>query len=265
MRDAHRKRLQRDASRQRPPAPPNRQSFFSPVVRRVLVSMTVFLLAAPVIFAANGPNSSPNHNARAASVASTILPPTQKSGRAPPAARKLSTFGCPSTCEGFTCDYWVDGGGGYSCASLESEHGCDCVGCACAGESPVPSVAPTATTLPTSSHAPTPAPSSPRPTPAPTVCVDTAEGATNSAGSGCSDYDAYPGRCGLFDDRDFSSANMCCECGGGLKANAPTSSPTVSLRPTPAPTICVNTDDGDTDPYGPQLIVISDETVVLLN
>ena len=153
MRDVHRKRLHRDASRQRPPAPPNRKSFLSPVERRVLVSMAVFLLAAPVIFAANGPNSPPNHNARAASVASTILPPTptQKSGRAPPAARKLSTFGCPSTCEGFTCGYWVDGGGGYSCASLESEHGFNCVGCACAGESPVPSAAPTATTLPTSS------------------------------------------------------------------------------------------------------------------
>ena len=44
-----------------------------------------------------------------------------------------------------------------------------------------------------------------------------------------------PDRRGMFDDSDFSSGVMCCECGGGLKAPAPTSFPTVSVRPTPAP------------------------------
>ena len=46
--------------------------------------------------------------------------------------------------------------------------------------------------------------------------------------------------CGYFDDADFDSNSMCCECGGGT---SPTPSPSVTSVPTvkPAPTAGVTT------------------------
>ena len=39
---------------------------------------------------------------------------------------------CESTCDGYSCDYWVElSGSDYTCSLLESENGCDCGGCAC--------------------------------------------------------------------------------------------------------------------------------------
>merc|ERR1712086_667833 len=46
-------------------------------------------------------------------------------------------------------------------------------------------------------------------------CGDTDSGATNTWGSACADYTAYPSLCGQYDDDDFKSHEMCCACGGG--------------------------------------------------
>jgi len=71
-------------------------------------------------------------------------------------------------------------------------------------------------------------------------CVDTNNGATDSTyGYDCALYEYYPSYCGLVDDDDFSSLEMCCDCGGGVSPTpAPTISlvPTISLAPTYTPT-----------------------------
>merc|ERR1712086_1111882 len=54
-------------------------------------------------------------------------------------------------------------------------------------------------------------------------CGDTDNGATNTWGSTCATYTAYPSYCGQYDDDDFKSHEMCCACGGGM--NEPTSMP----------------------------------------
>jgi len=43
-------------------------------------------------------------------------------------------------------------------------------------------------------------------------CVDTDYGATDSYGDGCYWYANSPWDCGLYDDDDFSSMDMCCGC-----------------------------------------------------
>ena len=49
------------------------------------------------------------------------------------------------------------------------------------------------------------------------VCEDAGD-ATDSWGDGCADYTFYPSYCGLYDDDDFNSFEMCCACGGGSTA-----------------------------------------------
>lgn len=45
-------------------------------------------------------------------------------------------------------------------------------------------------------------------------CTDTADGATDTYHDGCEWYDATPQDCGLYDDDDFVSNEVCCACGG---------------------------------------------------
>ncbi|KAH8075748.1 serine-type endopeptidase [Aureococcus anophagefferens] len=45
--------------------------------------------------------------------------------------------------------------------------------------------------------------------------LDTDYGATDQDGDGCAAYQGNPSWCGLFDDDDFSSNDMCFACGGG--------------------------------------------------
>lgn len=47
---------------------------------------------------------------------------------------------CPETCNGFTCDFWLDetvwdDGWAISCEENEYIYGCDCDGCECGGSS----------------------------------------------------------------------------------------------------------------------------------
>ena len=52
----------------------------------------------------------------------------------------------------------------------------------------------------------------------PTLCINTDNGATDSALSPntCDAYEAYASSvCGGYDDADFSANDMCCACGGG--------------------------------------------------
>ena len=47
-------------------------------------------------------------------------------------------------------------------------------------------------------------------------CFDTNfNGEADSYGDPCSDYYGHTGWCGLYDDDDFVSAEMCCACNGG--------------------------------------------------
>ena len=47
-----------------------------------------------------------------------------------------------------------------------------------------------------------------------TECKNTDNGATDVDGHGCSIY--REPLCGLYDDDDFESKEMCCVCGGGV-------------------------------------------------
>ena len=49
-------------------------------------------------------------------------------------------------------------------------------------------------------------------------CKNTDNGATDVNGDGCSEY-IGSGECGLYNDGDFDSTQMCCVCGGGLPGN----------------------------------------------
>ena len=44
------------------------------------------------------------------------------------------------------------------------------------------------------------------------ACSDTDKGALDSFGDGCTWYSTHPDGCGLYDDDDFSSIQMCCAC-----------------------------------------------------
>jgi len=60
-------------------------------------------------------------------------------------------------------------------------------------------------------------------------CMSTDDGATDSYGDGCTVYDDYPGFCNGYDDDDFTSAFMCCACGGGAMVDAlPPASPAMN-------------------------------------
>ena len=65
-------------------------------------------------------------------------------------------------------------------------------------------------------------------------CVNTDNGAMNWYNEDCSDFEANPSWCGLWDGNGFSSESMCCICGGGETAQE---------EPSTAET-CVNTDNG---------------------
>ena len=45
-------------------------------------------------------------------------------------------------------------------------------------------------------------------------CADTDNGKKDSWGDGCDWYQNYPEDCGIFDDDDFNSYEMCCGCKG---------------------------------------------------
>ena len=97
--------------------------------------------------------------------------------------------------------------------------------------------------------------STPVPTPitaAPTFCTSTGGDATDPYGDGCDAYSTNPGWCGLYDDSDYSSEDMCCVCGGGSSSAVPTTSPapTVPPAPTSAPTFCFDNNMGATNQYG---------------
>lgn len=47
------------------------------------------------------------------------------------------------------------------------------------------------------------------------ICEDSDGDATDVDGYGCDWYTNNPQDCGLYDDDDFSSFDMCCGCGGG--------------------------------------------------
>ena len=108
-----------------------------------------------------------------------------------------------------------------------------------------PSIAPTSS--PTNSKAPsysaTDVPTA-NPTAPPTFaaargCSDIDGGAADPYGDGCAAYYGHFSWCGNYDDSDFSSNEMCCECGGGQQAETswnPTSSPNPSSPPTQRPT-----------------------------
>ena len=54
----------------------------------------------------------------------------------PGSPSNLLRDGCPATCFGENCDFWIastTGGDNESCESLESNSGCDCTGCSCGG------------------------------------------------------------------------------------------------------------------------------------
>ena len=88
-----------------------------------------------------------------------------------------------------------------------------------------------------------------RPTPAPTTCTDGNNGATGSTWSGTFTCDQIPSYCPTYyNDDDFTSGDMCCDCGGGyfdgkIPSPVPTPGspePTVTLTPTPGPTTCTD-------------------------
>jgi len=68
-----------------------------------------------------------------------------------------------------------------------------------------------------------PTPSSPAPAPAGLGCANTDNGAKDSSGDVCASYvpvaKAVAEWCGVYDDADFKSKEMCCSCGGGNKAS----------------------------------------------
>lgn len=70
-------------------------------------------------------------------------------------------------------------------------------------------------------------------------CQDSANGAVDPYGTGCSYYDGATNECNVaaYYDNDFTQSTMCCSCGGGHRGPptpAPTPAPTTA--PTPAPT-----------------------------
>ena len=73
-------------------------------------------------------------------------------------------------------------------------------------------------------------------------CADQDSGAVNEHNNGCSTCSSFPGACGSYDDDDFTSMEMCCVCGGGLR---PPSAP----GPPSAP-LCIDQDGGATNGFG---------------
>ena len=64
-------------------------------------------------------------------------------------------------------------------------------------------------------------------------CTSTDNGAIDDFGDVCVDYEPNPiAWCGNYDDPDFTSNEMCCECGGGI--NVTPSLFTYWLEPTSA-------------------------------
>ena len=99
-----------------------------------------------------------------------------------------SAASCSSSCFGQSCNYWV--ALDYTCAEMESLYACDGTRCtSCEDDDD--------------------------------GCVDTDDGAIDSYGDDCQAYDSNPNWCGDYDDSDFSSNDMCCQCGGGGAVSCP--------------------------------------------
>jgi hypothetical protein len=81
------------------------------------------------------------------------------------------------------------------------------------------------------------------------ACFSTNANSRDEFGDGCDPYASRPSWCGQYDDSDFSSASMCCGCGGGVDHVPATAAPTPGPAPTPAPD-CLDTDNGVVDAYG---------------
>jgi len=82
-------------------------------------------------------------------------------------------------------------------------------------------------------------PDEPVPTMAPTEpipCDNSNNGATDPYGDDCAWYDANPNGCGMYDDSDFKSNEMCCTCGGGVNPTQPTTQAPLTQEPTGEPT-----------------------------
>ena len=66
-------------------------------------------------------------------------------------------------------------------------------------------------------------------------CDNSDGGATDTHFDGCDDYDNYPSWCGVYDDSDFTSNEMCCVCSGGTTAPIPAPTPKPIPAPSPVP------------------------------
>ena len=94
----------------------------------------------------------------------------------------------------------------------------------------------------------------------------TDNGATDPFGDGCNEYAGNPEWCGQYDDNDFNSMEMCCQCGGGQLIdgsdggdddatpdeddNTPDEDDIIPGVITPSCDTHESTDNGATDPYG---------------
>jgi len=81
------------------------------------------------------------------------------------------------------------------------------------------------------------------------ACFSTNSNNRDEFGDSCEVYLSNPAWCGKYDDSDFTSAIMCCGCGGGVDHEPQTPAPTPAPAPTPVPD-CVDTDFGEVDAYG---------------
>ena len=147
-------------------------------------------------------------------------------GSLPEAQNSNTEEACLATCGGFTCDYWVMSG--YSCGNMEADYGCDCGGCVCHQVCDDPTSCYGYSCdywLTLGSFQGCPAVENQLGCDCSgcscwngiytTGCADTAGGATDPYGDGCTVYAAFPLWCGGYDDSDFLSLEMCCACGGG--------------------------------------------------
>lgn len=87
------------------------------------------------------------------------------------------------------------------------------------------------------------------------VCDDTDAGAADVDGDVCWQYSAFPQWCSGYDDDDFTSAVMCCACGGGVSGEQPPGAPVDEQSPPITPIagavgVCTDTDGAASDRDG---------------
>ena len=83
---------------------------------------------------------------------------------------------------------------------------------------------------------------------APATCADTSNGATDSHGSTCADYDDT--WCGNYDDDDFTAKFMCCACDGGTVPFSASSRASVSQTSVSQKCSTYEAEDAALDPEG---------------